>query len=54
LEGGEDGNCGCNFVERGNGCGEKLSGCEETELAAGDRIIVETPTGGGFGRVKSD
>ena len=54
LEGGEDGNCGCNFVERGNGCGEKLSGCEETELAAGDRIIVETPTGGGFGRVKND
>jgi 5-oxoprolinase (ATP-hydrolysing) len=54
LEGGEDGNCGCNFVERGNWCGEKLSGCEETELAAGDRIIVETPTGGGFGRVKSD
>ena len=54
LEGGEDGNCGCNFVERGNGCGEKLSGCEETELAAGDRIIVETPTGGGFGRAKND
>ncbi len=54
LEGGEDGNCGCNFVERGNGCGEKLSGCEETELAAGDRIIVETPTGGGFGRTKND
>ena len=49
VDGGGVGNCGCNLVERSGGCFEKLTGCDETELAAGDRIIVETPTGGGFG-----
>jgi 5-oxoprolinase (ATP-hydrolysing) len=54
IDGGAAGNCGCNLVERSGGCSEKLTGCDETELAAGDRFIIETPTGGGFGRSEAE
>ena len=50
VGGGAPGACGCNHVERSAGSSEKLAGCDETELAPGDRMIVKTPTGGGFGR----
>jgi 5-oxoprolinase (ATP-hydrolysing) len=28
---------------------ERLGGCDQTVLAAGDAIIIKTPTGGGYG-----
>jgi 5-oxoprolinase (ATP-hydrolysing) len=51
LEGGEPGECGRNSVRRRDGRLEPLGGCDETTVAAGDAIIIETPTGGGFGAV---
>ncbi len=50
LEGGEPGLVGANSVRRRDGRLEALEGCDETAVAAGDAIIIETPTGGGYGR----
>lgn len=50
VEGGDPGRCGCNLVLRAGRGDEKLAGCDETELSVGDAIVIETPTGGGFGR----
>ena len=47
--GGESGRCGCNSIRRAGGRIDALEGCAEAELAPGDRIVIETPTGGGFG-----
>jgi 5-oxoprolinase (ATP-hydrolysing) len=49
LEGGEPGECGENIVRRNDGRMERLEGCDQTVLAAGEAIIIKTPTGGGFG-----
>jgi 5-oxoprolinase (ATP-hydrolysing) len=49
LHGGEAGECGENQVRRRDGRVERLAGSDQTELAAGDAIIIKTPTGGGFG-----
>lgn len=50
LDGGEPGQTGRNMVRRADGRIEELSGCDATELNPGDSIIIETPTGGGFGK----
>jgi 5-oxoprolinase (ATP-hydrolysing) len=50
LEGGEPGECGENWVRRNTGTLERLEGCDQTVLEAGEAVIVKTPTGGGFGR----
>jgi 5-oxoprolinase (ATP-hydrolysing) len=50
LDGGEPGECGRNAVRRSDGALEKLEGCDQTVLEAGDAIIIQTPTGGGYGR----
>ena len=50
LDGGAAGQCGRNAVRRADGAIEALEGCAETVLAAGDAIIIETPTGGGVGQ----
>jgi 5-oxoprolinase (ATP-hydrolysing) len=50
LEGGEPGQCGENGVRRNSGCMERLKGCDQTVLEAGEAVIVKTPTGGGFGQ----
>jgi 5-oxoprolinase (ATP-hydrolysing) len=50
LDGGEPGQCGVNRVRRKTGRIEPLEGCDQTILEAGDAIIVQTPTGGGFGK----
>jgi 5-oxoprolinase (ATP-hydrolysing) len=50
VDGGEEGELGRNFVRRSNGEVEKLEGCAQTKLAAGEAVIIETPTGGGWGR----
>ena len=49
LHGGEPGQAGRNLVRRNDGTIETLGACDETMLAAGEAIIIETPTGGGFG-----
>jgi 5-oxoprolinase (ATP-hydrolysing) len=49
LFGGEPGELGATWVRRQDGRMEKLKGCDQTVLEAGDAIIVRTPTGGGYG-----
>ena len=50
VDGGEAGELGRNFVRRLDGRLEKLEGCDQTKLEAGEAVIIETPTGGGWGR----
>ena len=49
LIGGEPGEAGENLVRRNDGRLERLKGCDQTVLQAGEAIIIVTPTGGGFG-----
>jgi len=49
LEGGALGKPGENRVERADGRIELLNSCDEVDLSAGDRFVIETPGGGGFG-----
>ena len=49
LEGGSEGEAGRNTVRRSDGRIEDIGGTAETELAAGEAITIETPTGGGLG-----
>jgi 5-oxoprolinase (ATP-hydrolysing) len=49
VDGGGDGELGRNFVRRLDGRVEELAGCDQTSLEAGEAVIVETPTGGGWG-----
>ncbi len=49
LAGGADGLPGRNRVVRANGDVETLGGTAEIELNAGDRLVIETPGGGGYG-----
>ena len=51
VGGGEDGARGRNIVRRADGRVEELAGCAFTDVAPGDAVIIETPTGGGWGRV---
>jgi 5-oxoprolinase (ATP-hydrolysing) len=50
LDGGNDGELGRTEVRRAHGTVETLEGCDQTTLAAGDAVIITTPTGGGFGK----
>lgn len=49
LDGGSAGQRGRNIMRRHNGERQDLGGCFATDAAPGDTLIVETPTGGGFG-----
>ncbi len=50
LAGGEDGQIGENWVRRHDGRMEKLEGCDATMIDAGEAIIIQTPTAGGYGK----
>jgi len=50
LEGGENGQCGRNWVERKDGSLQQMTGTDKAELQAGDVLVIQTPTGGGFGK----
>ncbi len=50
LAGGSPGACGHNYVRRADGRIEELAATASVELAAGDRFVIETPGGGGYGR----
>jgi 5-oxoprolinase (ATP-hydrolysing) len=49
LAGGSPGATGRNYVLRSDGSREELAATGTLELAAGDRFVIETPGGGGYG-----
>ncbi len=49
LEGAEPGEMGRQWVERGDGVVEQLAGVSSVEMQPGDRFVVETPSGAGYG-----
>jgi len=49
MAGGAPGAVGSARVERASGKRVDLKACDETEMAAGDVFVIETPGGGGFG-----
>jgi len=50
LRGGKDGERGRAFIIRLDGSREELTSKGSWALAAGDRVRIETPSGGGFGK----
>ena len=50
LDGGGDGQVGKTEVRRLDGSVEELKACDQTELEAGEAVILTTPTSGGYGR----
>jgi 5-oxoprolinase (ATP-hydrolysing) len=52
MAGGEPGALGRNYVIRADGRIEVLEGTDKREMAPGDAFVVETPGGGGFGKVE--
>jgi 5-oxoprolinase (ATP-hydrolysing) len=49
MAGGEAGLPGRNYVLRADGSRSELGPFEQTEMAAGDVFVIETPGGGGYG-----
>jgi 5-oxoprolinase (ATP-hydrolysing) len=52
LAGGEPGAAGHNYVLRSDGRRTELGPFDQTEMAAGDVFVIESPGGGGYGTVK--
>jgi 5-oxoprolinase (ATP-hydrolysing) len=50
IAGGADAEAGRNWVERVDGSVEMLSATASADMRPGDRFVIETPGGGGFGR----
>jgi 5-oxoprolinase (ATP-hydrolysing) len=50
LAGGGDGQIGENWARRLDGRKEKLEGCDATVIDAGEAVIIQTPTAGGYGK----
>jgi 5-oxoprolinase (ATP-hydrolysing) len=53
LAGGEDGQLGINTVRRNDGSTETLQGADATVIDAGEAIIIQTPTAGGYGKPRT-
>jgi 5-oxoprolinase (ATP-hydrolysing) len=53
MAGGSPGATGTNTVLRVDGSVERLAHIGKTEMAAGDIFVIETPGGGGYGKVKA-
>ncbi|OYD97036.1 5-oxoprolinase [Nostoc sp. 'Peltigera membranacea cyanobiont' 213] len=51
LNGGEAGIVGRNWIQRQNGIEENLDSTATVEMKTGDVFVIETPGGGGFGKV---
>jgi 5-oxoprolinase (ATP-hydrolysing) len=49
LAGGEPGQIGENWVRRKDGRMERLQGADATVIDAGEAVIIQTPTAGGYG-----
>ena len=50
MAGGEPGAVRRNWVDRADGSRTPLGFADETQVAAGDVFVIETPGGGGYGR----
>ncbi len=50
MAGGEDGQIGENWVRRNDGTMDRLKGADATVVDAGEAIIIQTPTAGGYGK----
>jgi 5-oxoprolinase (ATP-hydrolysing) len=50
LAGGEDGQLGRNSVRRNDGSIEILQGADATVIDAGEAVVIQTPTAGGYGK----
>jgi 5-oxoprolinase (ATP-hydrolysing) len=53
LAGGSDGQVGENWVRRHGGTMEMLKGADATVIDAGEAIVIQTPTAGGYGKPQS-
>jgi 5-oxoprolinase (ATP-hydrolysing) len=51
LAGGENGQVGENWARRKDGTMERLEGCDDTVIDAGEAIVIQTPTAGGYGKL---
>jgi 5-oxoprolinase (ATP-hydrolysing) len=49
LNGGADGALGHNRIERADGHTEEFPGAAKAQVAPGDVVVIETPSGGGYG-----
>ena len=49
LAGGASAKPGRQWIERADGRAEAMTGTDEKQLSAGDRVVIETPGGGGYG-----
>ncbi|MEN8198285.1 MAG: hydantoinase B/oxoprolinase family protein, partial [Pseudomonadota bacterium] len=54
VQGGKPGKTGRNRVIRAHGEEEVMENCFQVDLDEGDRLIVETPGGGGYGNRSAD
>jgi 5-oxoprolinase (ATP-hydrolysing) len=54
LAGGENGQVGQNAVRRRDGSIEKLKGCDATTIDAGEALVIQTPTAGGYGKARRE
>ena len=52
MKGGEDGQVGRTEIRRLSGTVERLEGCDQTILEAGEAVTVITPTAGGWGKAQ--
>jgi 5-oxoprolinase (ATP-hydrolysing) len=52
LAGGAAGAAGRNYVLRADGAVSELGPFDQTEMAAGDVFVIESPGGGGYGAIK--
>jgi 5-oxoprolinase (ATP-hydrolysing) len=52
LAGGEPGAPGRNHVERADGTVSELGPFDQTEMAAGDVFVIQSPGGGGYGTIE--
>ena len=50
VDGGEPGKVGQQKVIRVDGTEETLRGVDSRKMQAGDRVLIETPGGGGYGK----
>jgi 5-oxoprolinase (ATP-hydrolysing) len=52
LAGGDAGQVGENWARRKDGRMERLQGCDETVIDAGEAVIIQPPTAGGYGETE--
>ncbi|ALG67301.1 hydantoinase B/oxoprolinase family protein [Beggiatoa leptomitoformis] len=54
MHGGEAGQVGKNYIVRATGEQEVLAGIATADMQIGDVFVIETPSGGGYGKVTAD